>query len=294
MAARSIGSGTISFGLVSIPVRLYVATHSEQLSFNMLHRACGTRIKQQLYCPHDERVIERSETVKGYQFAKDRYVTFTDEELKALEAQANRAIDIHEFVPLAEVDPIYFENAHYLGPDKGAEKAYHLLSEAMRDTGKVALAQFVSHGKEHLALIRSFDGGLVLHAMHYADEVRRLADIDLGAEPKFRENEIELARRLIDQLSAADFHPEQYRDQYRDRVQELVDKKVAGEEVTATEPEPARAQVIDLMAALKASLAKGGRPSAAAEERASAAKRRPAAAVRRRESQSSRRRATKK
>ena len=294
MAARSIGSGTISFGLVSIPVRLYVATHSEQLSFNMLHRSCGTRIKQQLYCPKDERVVERSEIVKGYQFAKDRYVTFTDEELKALEAAANQAIDIHEFVPLAEVDPIFYENSHFLGPDKGAEKAYHLLAEAMRDTGKVALAQFVSHGKEHLAVIRPYDGGLVLHSMYYADEVRQLSDVDTGGNAKFRETEVDLARKLVEQLSSPEFRPEQYKDQYRDRVQALVDKKVAGEEITAPEPEPARAQVIDLMSALKASLSKGGRPPRAAEEREPAVKRRPAAVARRRETQSPRRRAHKK
>src|SRR3989442_1761148 len=247
MPARSIGSGTISFGLVSIPIRVYVATHSEQLSFNMLHAPCGTRIKQQLYCPHHEKVVERSEIVKGYQFEKDRYVTFTDEELRALEAEANRAIDIHEFVPLAGVDPIYFEDAHYLGPDKGAEKAYHLLAQAMRETGKVALAQYVRGGKEHLVLVRPYDGGLVLHTMHYADEVRSLAEVDLGGEPKLRPGEVEMARKLVQQLSTKAFRPAQYHDQYRERVQEVVQKKVAGEEVTAAEPEKPRAQVIDLI-----------------------------------------------
>src|SRR6185369_471218 len=146
MAARSIGSGTISFGLVSIPVRLYVATSSESLSFNMIHEECRSRINQQIYCPTCEKVISRGDTVKGYQFAKDQYVLFKDEELKALEAEANRSIEIQEFVPLADVDPIYFENAHYLGPEKGADKAYRLLVEAMRDTGKVAVAQWTSHG----------------------------------------------------------------------------------------------------------------------------------------------------
>src|SRR5213593_2618992 len=197
MAARSIGSGTISFGLVSIPIRMYVATHSEQLSFNMLHRDCGTRIRQQLYCPRDERVVERSEIVKGYQFQPDRYVTFTDEELRALEVEANRSIDIQEFVPIEKVDPIYFENAHYLGPDKGAEKAYHLLAQAMRKTEKVALAQYVRGGKEHLILLRPYDGGLVLHTMHYADEVRSLAEADVGGEPKLRAGEVEMARKLV-------------------------------------------------------------------------------------------------
>jgi len=278
MAARSIASGTISFGLVSIPVRLYVAARSEQLSFNLLHQPCGTRIKQQLHCPHCNRLVERSELVKGYEFTKDHYVTFTDDELKALEAEANRSIDIHEFVPLKAVDPIYFESVHYLGPDKGAEKAYHLLVEALRDTGKAALAQFVHHGKEHLVLIRALDGGLVLHSMYQADEVRPLADVEIGEGPKVRAGEVELARKLIDQLSTTAFEPERYRDEYRERLTQVVQQKVEGQEVTAAEPAPARAQVIDLMDALKASLA---RPSAPAARRAGG-KRRPAAAAARR------------
>jgi DNA end-binding protein Ku len=285
MAAHSIGSGTISFGLVSIPVRLYVATRTEQLSFNLLHQPCGTRIKQQTHCPHCDRVVERSELVKGYQFAKDRYVTFTEEELKALEAEASRAIEIHEFVPLAAVDPLYFEDAHYLGPDRGAEKAYHLLVQALRETGKVALAQFVHHGKEHLVLIRAVDSRLVLHSMYYADEVRPVAEVDAGGEAKVRVGEVDLARKLIEQLSAKAFRPERYKDAYRERVQEVVQKKVAGEEVTAAAPAPARAQVIDLMDALKASLARQGRAEGrgtAAAGRPPGAKRRPAAAARRR------------
>jgi DNA end-binding protein Ku len=297
MAARSIGSGTISFGLVSIPVRLFVATSPKQLSFNMLHRECGSRIKQQLYCPRDERVVERSEIVKGYEFQKDRYVTFADEELKALEAEANRSIDIHEFVPLASVDPVYFENTHYLGPDKGAEKAYHLLADTMRDTGKVALAQFVHHGKEHLVVIRPFEGGLALHSMYYADEVRPIADVDLGGSPTLRAGETELARRLVDQLSTDEFHPERYKDEYRDRLEEVVAKKVKGEEVTAAEPEPAKAQVIDLMEALKASLSRrggaAGERKAAAEAAEAPARRQPAAVARTRAAQGGKRRVKK-
>jgi DNA end-binding protein Ku len=298
MAARSIGSGTISFGLVSIPIRLYVATHSEQLSFNQLHKECGSRIKQQIFCPTCERVVERSELTKGYQFQKDRYVTFSDEELKALEAEANRSIDIQEFVPLAKVDPVYFENAHFLGPDKGAEKAYRLLSDAMRETGMVAVAQLVRGGKEHLVLIRPYENGLVLHSMYYGDEVRRFDDVETGGDQKIRANELDMARRLVEQLSTADFRPEQYKDEYRERLQEVVKKKSEGEEVTVAEPEQPRAQVIDLMEALKASLAKGPRVAArgasAPAARESAGKRRPAAAERRRETQSTKRRAQKK
>ena len=296
MAARSIASGTISFGLVSIPVRVYVATQSQQVSFNLLHEKCGTRIRQQVFCPHDETVVERNELVKGYQFARDRYVTFTDAELRAVEAAASPTIDIHEFVPLERVDPIYFEGVHYLGPDKGGEKAYRLLAEAMRDTGKVGLAQHVSHGKERLVLIRSFDGGLVMHEMYYADEVRSFADIRTDGVVQLRDSEIELARRLVDQLSSTEFRPDRYRDEYRDRLTEVVEKKVAGEEVTIAAPAPERAEVIDLMEALKKSLA--GR-KAGGEERetagaARAAKRRPAAAVQRREAPAPARRAHKK
>jgi DNA end-binding protein Ku len=296
MAARSIGSGTISFGLVSIPIRVFVATHSEQLSFNMLHESCGTRIRQQLWCPHDGKVVGRDEIVKGYQFAKDRFVTFTDEELKALEAEANRSIDIHEFVPLAKVDPIYFENAHYLGPDKGAEKAYRLLADAMQESGKVALAQFVRGGKEHLVLIRPHDGGLVLHTMYYADEVRSLADVDTGGDPKIRPNELQMAERLIEQLSNEKFEPEKYKDEYRERLQEVVQKKVAGEEVRVAEPEKPKAQVIDLMEALKASLARREHTEereGASRRESAATKRRPAARTRSTERATPRRRAKK-
>jgi DNA end-binding protein Ku len=286
MAARSIGSGTISFGLVSIPVRLYVATSSESLSFNMLHEPCRSRIKQQLFCPTCERVVERSEIVKGYQFAKDQYVLFSDAELKALEAEANRAIDIQEFVPLTKVDPIYFENSHYLGPEKGADKAYRLLVQSMHDTGKVAVAQWTSHGKEHIVLIRALDNGLVMHALYYADEVRSLAEIADGAEgPAARPAEVELARKLIDQLSTDEFRPENYADAHRNRVQAVVEQKIAGEEVAAPEAAAPRAQVIDLMEALKESLARGRTAKARDEDAASGrggktSGRRPAAAAR--------------
>jgi len=292
MAARSIASGTISFGLVSIPVRLYVATSSQQASFNLLHEQCGTRIKQQLYCPVDERVIQRSELVKGYQFQRDRYVRFTDAELRAVEAAASPTIDIHEFVPLDRVDPIYFENAHYLGPDKGGEKAYRLLSEAMRDTKRVALAQHVSHGKEHLVLIRPYDGGLVMHEMYYADEVRAFSEIPADGAVKLRDSESDLAKKLIEQLSASEFRPDQYRDEYRERLMEAVEKKVAGEEIVAP-PAPERAEVIDLMDALKKSLAgrKAGEEAGAGER---TSKRRPAAAVARRDAAAAGRRAHKK
>jgi DNA end-binding protein Ku len=262
MAARSIGSATVSFGLVSIPVRLYVATHSEQPSFNLIHGVCKSRIKQQTWCPRCERVVERSELVKGREVAKDQYVLFTDDELKALEAAASQSIEIQEFVPLADVDPVYFQDTHYLGPDKGGEKAYQLLGEAMRDTGMVALAQHVSRGKERLVLIRPFADGLALHTLYYADEVRSFDEIERGAKATVKPAETTLARKLIEQLGGEGFAPEQYHDHWRERLQEAVDRKVAGEEVAVPEAPPAETKVIDIMEALKQSLAREGGRSA--------------------------------
>ena len=258
MPARSIGSATVSFGLVSIPVRLYVATHSEQPSFNLIHGVCKSRIKQQTWCPRCERVVERSELVKGREVAKDQYVLFTDDELKALEAAASQAIDIQEFVPLADVDPVYFEDTHYLGPDKGGDKAYQLLAEAMRDTGMVALAQHVSRGKERLVLIRPFADGLALHTLYYADEVRAFDEVERGPKATVKAAETNLARKLIEQLAADGFTPQQYHDHWRERLQEAVDQKIAGEEVAVPAVQPAQAKVIDLMEALKQSLSREG------------------------------------
>ena len=290
----SIRSGTITFGLVAIPVRVYVATHSAQLTFHLLHQGCGlrigqeprtARIRQQLYCHQCTRVVERRELIKGYEVAKHRYVTFTAPELQALAAAANPAIEIHEFVPLARVDPLYFADGYYLGPDAGGEKAYYLLATAMRDAARVAVAQEVRHGKEHLVLIRPLAQGLVLHTLYYADEVRPVDAIVTTGAPPLRDSERRLARRLIDQLSAEDFHPEAYADTYRGRVQEIVQQKVAGEDVTIVPAERVRAPIIDLMAALTASLARRGRRGAKRAVAVAAGEppgtRRPPAAARR-------------
>jgi DNA end-binding protein Ku len=256
MPPHSIGSGTISFGLVSIPIKLYTAASSGGVSFNLLHAKCGSRIKQQTFCPVCNEVVERSALVKGYEFAKEQYVRFTDEELKSLEGEASKVIDIAEFVPLPKVDPIYFEKTYYLGPDKGGEKAYRLLADAMAKTDRVALAKFVMRGKESLVLIRPAQDGLMLHTMYFADEVRDFGEIEKGQSAKIKEGELELALRLVDELSTDDFKPEQYQDEYRLRVLDLVNLKVEGKEVTAVGPQVQRAQVIDLMEALKESLAK--------------------------------------
>jgi DNA end-binding protein Ku len=256
MPPHSIGSGTISFGLVSIPVRMYTATSSAGVSFNLLHAKCGSRIRQQTFCPVCNQTVERNELVKGYEFAKDQYVRVTDEELKGLEGEASKLIDIAEFVPLDKVDPIYFEKTYYLGPDKGGEKAYRLLAEAMTASARVALATFVMRGKESLVLIRAAQDGLMLHTMYFADEVRSFAEIDKGQSTKVRDGELALAQQLIDGLANTAFEPERYADEYRQRVLDLLNGKVEGKEiVTAAQPAP-RAQVIDLMEALKESLAK--------------------------------------
>ena len=256
MPPHSIGSGTISFGLVSIPIKMYTAASAGGVSFNLLHAKCGNRIKQQQTCPVCNEVVERGQLVKGYEFAKDQFVRFSDEELKTLEGEASKVIDIAEFVPLPKVDPIYFEKTYYLGPDKGGEKAYRLLTDAMAATDRVALAKLVMRGKESLVLIRPAQQGLMLHTMYFADEVRDFGEIDKGQSAKIREGELELALRLIDELSHAEFTPEAYRDDYRERVLDLVNLKVEGKEVTAVSPDVHRAQVIDLMDALKQSLAK--------------------------------------
>ncbi|MBI3030464.1 MAG: Ku protein [Candidatus Rokubacteria bacterium] len=256
MPPHSIGSGTISFGLVSIPIKLYTAASSGGVTFNLLHAKCGNRIKQQTFCPVCNEAVERAGLVKGYEFTKEQYVRFTDEELKSLEGEASRIIDIAEFVPLPQVDPIYFEKTYYLGPDKGGEKAYRLLADAMAKTDRVALAKFVMRGKESLVLIRPAQEGLMLHTMYFADEVRAFGEIDKGQSAKIKEGELELALRLIDDLSTPEFKPEQYQDEYRLRVLDMVNLKVEGKEVTAVGPQVQRAQVIDLMEALKESLAK--------------------------------------
>ena len=256
MPPHSIGAGTISFGLVSIPVKLYTAASSGSVSFHMLHGKCGSRIKQQQLCPTCNEVVDRSQLVRGYEFAKDQYVRFAEEELKSLEEEASKIIDIAEFVPLPKVDPIYFDKTYYLGPDKGGEKAYRLLADAMAKTERVALAKFVMRGKQSLVLIRPAQGGLTLHTMYFADEIRNFGEVEKGQSAKLKEGELELALRLIDELSNEEFKPEQYQDEYRLRVLDLVNLKVEGREITALGPQVQRAQVIDLMEALKQSLAK--------------------------------------
>ena len=265
MPLRSLASGTISFGLVSIPVRLFPAAQSTSaISFNMLHAKDGSRLKQQYVCAADGQVVPREETVKGYEFAKDRYVTFTSEELKALDEIASQAIDIAEFVPVATVDPVFFDKAYYLGPDKGGARAYRLLAEAMRRADKAALGRYAARGKQYLVLIRPLGPRLVMQQLFYADEVRTPDEIPIDAAD-LKEPEIQLALQLIEQTASADgFHPERYKDSVKQRVEEAIERKVAGQEIQTAAPAP-QAQVIDLMEALKASIGRGGPPSSPPE-----------------------------
>jgi DNA end-binding protein Ku len=254
MPARSIGTGILSFGMVSIPIRLYAAGESASaVSFNLLHAKCKTRLKQQYVCPRDEEIVPRDQMVKGYEFSKDQYVTFTAEELKAMEQETQKALEITEFIPASTVDPVYFDGATYLGPDKGGEKAYHLLNEAMKKTGRVALAKWAARGKQYLVMIRPSGNGLVLQQLLYADEVRPISEVPIG-DAEVKEGELKLATQLIEQIARDEFHPESYEDEVRKRYHEAIQRKVEGQEITAA-PEQPKAQIIDLMEALKASLA---------------------------------------
>lgn len=257
MPPRAIGTATISFGLVSVPVSLYSASESSAtVSFNMVHKACGTRLKQQYICPKEGEVVEKDDIAKGYEFAKGQFVLFTPEEIKALDEKATNSIDIVEFVPLTAVDRIYLEKVYYLGPDKGGDRAYRLLGEALKDTGRAALGQYSARGKQHLVLVRPLDGVLVMEQLHYAAELRPAAEVPHPETP-VKEAELALARQLIEQTATDEFRPENYHDTVRERVLEAIQRKVEGQEITS-EAAPAETKIIDLMDALKASLAKRG------------------------------------
>ncbi len=272
MPARAISSATISFGLVTIPIKLYSASKPKAgVSFHLLHAPCGTRLRQQYFCPTDNEIVGRDQIVKGYELARGRYVTFTDEELRALEERATGSVDIVEFVPLAHIDPIYFDRAYYLGPDKGGERPYALLSRAMEETAKAALARYAARGKQYLVLVRPFDAGLVMQQLFYADEIRPFSEVPKG-EPEVRESELSLAKQLVGQITVDAFHPEAFADEVRGRMLEAVRKKLEGEEITVARAEAPRAQIIDLMEALKASLTEGQQPATATQHAAGSKK----------------------
>jgi len=263
----------ISFGLVAIPVKLYsTGETSSSVRFNMVHTECGTRVKYRFYCPTDDKLVEREDLSKGYEFAKGQFVLFSDDELKVLQPDATNAIEIAEFVPLEEVDPIYFEKSYYLGPGQGGDKPYKLLSKIMRETSRAALARYAARGKNYLVLLRPFESGLIMQQLRYADELRAFDEVPIG-DAEINDAELELARQLVEQSASKSFDPTPYRDNVREQVVELIDRKVQGEEIVAPPEESPKAQVIDLMEALKASL--GDEPAKQKKASPSRAKKRP-------------------
>src|SRR5437016_3501260 len=270
MAARSIASLTVSFGMVSIPVKLFSATEaSRAISFNLLHKSCGSRLKQQYFCVKEEVPVGREEMAKGYEVEKDQYVMFSPEELKALEEAGTHTADISEFVPVESVDPVYFDKAYYLAPDKGGAKPYALLARALRDTKRCALGRWAARGKQYIVMIRPVDDGLVMQQLLYAGEVRSIKDIEIP-KTEVRDAELKLAQQLIEQQAADKFDPSSYTDEVRGRIEAAVQKKVEGQEITLVEAPEQGAQVIDLMEALRASLekkpAKRAKPAQPAQE----------------------------
>lgn len=265
MSARPIAASTISFGLVSLPVKLYsTGQSSAKVRFNWINKETGARVKQQYVDVQTGEVVPRENMIKGYEFPKDQFVTFEADELKALEAQAKETIEIAEFVPAKEIERLYLQRAYYLGPATGGARAYRLLSAALRDSGKAAVARYSARGKQYLVAIRPEEGGLVMEQLLYADEVRSFEDVP-REEGEVAEAELALARQLVDQASSDAFDPSSYKDEVRERVMALIERKIEGEQITVAPAAEPDTKIIDLMEALKASLEGGARSSSAAE-----------------------------
>ncbi len=255
MAARSIGSLTVSFGLVAIPVKLFTATQSaNSISFNLLHKTDGSRLRQQYVCQKEGVVVERDEMVKGYEFAKDQYVQFTPEEIKALEEVGSHAVEISEFVPIESIDPVYYDKTYYLAPDKGAAKPYALLTAALRQAGRCGVGRWAARGKGYIVILRPIGDVLAMQQLHYVADVRRASEVDVP-KTEVKPAELKLAQQLIDQQTADKFDAEAYRDEVRARIEAAIEKKVEGKEISVSETAPpGDGKVIDLMEALRASL----------------------------------------
>jgi len=258
MSAHSIGSATVSFGLVSVPVKLFSAGESSaNISFNWLHKKDGARLKQQYVCSKDGEKVEKDDMIKGYKLEDGRYVLFTTEELKTLEEpKGTGAIEIMEFLPADQVDRIYMDKTYFLGPDKGGERAYRLLAEALKKTGRVAIGQYAARGKGYLIMIRPIGGRLAMEQLRYADELRSIDEVPVG-EVEIKPAELSLAVQFIEQAATDQFRPEAYENKVRQRILEAIQKKVEGQEIVEAPEEAPKTQIIDLMEALKASLAKG-------------------------------------
>jgi len=256
MAARSIASLTVSFGLVAIPVKLFTATQSANtISFNLLHKKDGSRLKQQYVCQQEGVVVERDEIIKGYEFAKDQYVRFTPEEIKALEEVGTHSVEISEFVPIESVDPVYYDKTYYLAPDKGAGKPYALLTEALKQSGRCAVGRWATRGKGYIVILRPIGDVLAMQQLHYAADVRPASEVEVP-KTEVKPAELKLAQQLIDQQAAEGFDPTAFKDETRARIEAAIQKKVEeGTEISVTEKPPeGEGKVIDLMEALRASL----------------------------------------
>ena len=251
---RPLWKGAITFGLISIPVRLYSAVQEKGLKFNLMHEEDGGRIKYERVCSKCGKKVSWDDLVKGYEYSKDHYVTFTEDELEGLDVDSIRAIDVVAFVPLTDIDPIYFNKTYYVAPEQAGLKAYRLLADALEAEGQVGVAKVALRDKEHLATVRLKDDVFVLETMHWPDEIREPEFEELGKKVKIQDSEVKMARQLIQQLSA-EFDPSEFADEYRAKLEELVQAKVEGAEVTvAAEPEEEPTKVVDLMEALKASV----------------------------------------
>ena len=261
-AGRSIGSLTVSFGLVAIPVKLFTANQSSNaISFNLLHKTDGSRLRQQYICQKDGEVVERDAMVKGYEFAKDQYVRFTPEEIKAMEEAGSHAVEISEFVPIESIDPVYYDKTYYLAPDKGAGKPYALLTEALKQAKRCGVGRWAARGKGYLVILRPIGDVLAMQQLHYAADVRLASEVEIP-KPEVKPAELKLAQQLIDAQTAEKFDPDAYKDEVRGRIEAAIKKKVdEGQEITMAEPAPpGEGKVIDLMEALRASLERKGKP----------------------------------
>lgn len=265
MAPRAVASATVAFGLVNIPVKLFSAANpSAGISFRMLSKE-GHKLKQQYVDPQNgDAVVGRDEIVKGYEFAKEQYVIFSEEEIRELAEKSTQAIEITEFVPEEKVPKVYYAKTYYLGPEKGGDRAYRLLAEAMTRCKRCALAKYAARGKQYLVLVAPMDGGLVMHQLHYPDEVQSFSEVVLP-DVEVKEPEVALALQLIAQITSDEFHPEKYEDEVKKRIEAAIQRKIEGQSVTAAPAEAPKGQLIDLMQALKASLGQGSPPEAAAE-----------------------------
>jgi len=271
--ASTVWKGHLTFGLVSFPVKLYSAARSESISFNQLHKSDNSRVRQVLYCAAEDKPIPRTEIVKGYEYEKDRYVVIEDEEIKKVAPQTAKVMEIQEFVKADAVDPIYLETSYYMAPDEAGEKPYALLFDALKKSGYMGIAKVTMHNREHVVILRPGANGVLMHTMYFSHEIRKVDEFrtDLSL---VKEKELALAQSLVEAL-AAEFEPDKYKDSYRENLLQMIESKKEGKEIVAT-PEPRQEKVVDILEALKASLAVAKKPAASASAVTSIAEAKPA------------------